>query len=57
MKFLLLVIDLIMYTIGIGHTYFDMISVPLSFKFSSLFISHAGVGIYSTISSYAGREV
>ena len=54
MKFLLLVIYLIMYTICIVHTYFDLISVPLSFKFFSLFISYAGVGIYSTISSYAG---
>ena len=57
MKFLLLVIDFIMYTICIVHTNFDLISVPLSSKFFSPFISYAGVGIYSTISSYAGRGV
>ena len=31
MKFLLLVIGLIMYTICIVHTYFDLISLPLSY--------------------------
>ena len=37
MKFLLLVIDLIMYAICIVHTYFDLISVPLSYlNFSHL---------------------
>ena len=37
MKFLLLVIDLIMYAICNMHTYFDLISVPLSYlNFSHL---------------------
>ena len=37
MKFLLLVIDFIMYTICRVHTYFDLISLPLSYlNFSHL---------------------
>ena len=56
MKFLLLVIELIKNTICIVHTNFDLISVPLSSKLFSPFISYAGVGIYSPISSYAGVQ-
>ena len=57
MKFLLQVIGFIMYTICIVHTYFDLISVPLSLKFFSLLISYAGVDIHSTISSYAKHSL
>ena len=57
MKFLFLVIDLIMYTVYIMHTYLSYFPTSLISKFSSPFISYAGLGIYSTISSCAGCNI